>query len=285
MNFNDFSGMFNMQPPATHQKTQFIKTHDNAWMFEFAPAYYGLFDQLCELQEKNLSHAKLAKEFSKIIDKMPEVFDAHSGLAALYQTDKKNIEACAIYEKAIRLARSYISKKFVLGKHIIPWICFENRPFLRLLCDYAVFIEHNEGAQQALPLYEELLLLNPNDNQGTREIVATIYLQLNQPEKVIILASQYPEDTMPGLVVGNILALYQIGNIKQAKKLIKENTEYQTHIFEEILKNTHSKPKMHDDGYITVGGQDQAWEYWESQGIFWKNTTGAQEFLKECLKK
>jgi hypothetical protein len=151
---------------------------------------------------------------------------------------------------------------------------------------YADFVSETKGAQEAILLYEGLLSLNPGDNQGVRAVVSTLCLKLGQPEKVIELASRYPDDFMPEVTVGFILALYQVGNKDEAQKRIQKHADFHKRVFAEILKVTHKKPQeMSDDGYIMVGGKDQAWHYWEEQGSCWMATRGAREFLKECLAK
>lgn len=48
-----------------------------------------------------------------------------------------------------------------------------------MLAGYAMFAEQYEGVEKAIPLYEEILSFNPNDNQGIRAILATAYLKTN----------------------------------------------------------------------------------------------------------
>ncbi len=265
---------------------RFIKVDDHEWMFECSVEYDELFDHFLELQDKNLPYSKLQKELISIIDKMPEVFDASHELAMIYLYTNRRKEAREVYERALSVARQYIPKKFVSGRDMIPWGFVQNRPYLRLLEEYADFISEAEGARAGVVLYNELLSLNPGDNQGIRMVIATLYLKLGQPEKVIELASRYPDDIMPETSVGLILALYQIGDKDEAQKRIEKHADFQKCVFAEILKVTHKKPQeMRDDGYITVGGKDQAWHYWQEQGSCWMGTRGAREFLKECLAK
>jgi tetratricopeptide (TPR) repeat protein len=278
---DDLDDQHNADAPA-----RFGNINDTEWTFEFSRANDELFEYLFQLEDMDLSDAKLQKELEGIINKMPEVFDASCELATLYMYENKQKEARAVYEKALQVARTYIPKKFTPGKHTIPWLSMENRPFLRLLHGYAFLIEQTEGVAQAAQLYEELLSFNPNDNQGIRASLATAYLTLGKPAKLIELASQYPGDSTPEIATGKILALYQLGQHKQAKKEIQECAKYQKNVFAEILRTVHSKPKsVRDDGLVSCGGEDQAWYYWQSQGDCWMNTPGAREFLTECLER
>ncbi len=263
----------------------FHQVDKKEWMFNFSDDYAEYFDYLFRLYNMDLPDDKLEGEYIKIIRAMPEVFDASSNLAQIYLEQDKIKEAKLVYEKAIQVARSHISKEFNPEKHNIPWYFMENRPFLRLLANYAQYVESYEHAEQAVDLYEEILSLNPNDNQGMRSVLATLYLQLQQPKKVIALAAKYKNDLVPEVAVGNVLALYQIGDHKAAQKAIKENVSYHKNVYKEILKKVHRKPSTcRDDGSVRIGGTDQAWYYWQGQGKYWKSTAGVQEFVESCLQ-
>lgn len=265
---------------------RFIKIDDTEWTFDFSIDYQDYFQYLFKLDGMDLSVEDLKKEYLGIIDKMPEVFDASRELAEIYWYEGKKEDARHLYEQALQIARRYIPKAFIPGEHTIPWASLENRPFLRLFAGYAALIEALEGVEQAIPLYKELMSFNPNDNQGIRDILATTYLQLGQPENLIELASHYPKDISPAIAVGRILALYQIGEKNQAKKQVLKCGKHQKNVFAEIVKKVHPKPKsVRDDGLVSVGGKDQAWHYWQDQGIFWMSSPVAREFLKECLEK
>jgi hypothetical protein len=51
----------------------------------------------------------------------------------------------------------------------------------------------------------------------------------------------------------------------------------------ELLMTTHKKPKGAKKGYVTLGGEDQAYLYWREHGKYWTETPGAIEFLRERL--
>ncbi len=36
---------------------------------------------------------------------------------------------------------------------------------------------------------------------------------------------------------------------------------------------------------VTVGGEDEAYYYWQEQGRFWEETEGAKEFLQKYYNK
>lgn len=273
--------VFERQYPDT---VTFEKMGSDTWGFGYPKLYYDLTEQLWELEESNVSPQEFEKELYRMVKLMPELFDAVNDQAHLYGKRHEVGLAKVLYEQVIKNARKYIPDTFTPGKDRVIWAYMENRPFLRLLAGYAMFVEQYEGTNKAIPLYEEILAFNPNDNQGIRAILATAYVKTNQPEKVIALASHYPTDILPDLIMGAVLSLFKLNKILEARKFLRRNSKYQSHVIKELLKPSHPKPVKLMKDRVTVGGEDEAYYYWQSQGNFWQTTKGVLEFLAEQSK-
>jgi hypothetical protein len=267
------------------ETVQLVKIGKIEWGFEYPQLYHRLTEQLWELEESDCTARQYENKLKGMLESMPELFDAANNLAQFYGYNENYRSVKRVYEVAVALARSYIPPEFVPGKHHIIWAYLDNRPFLRLLNDYAQFIEVNDKISRAIPLYEEILSYNPNDNQGVRYVLATAYLKTNQPEKVIELASHYPHEIGPDLVMGKVLALLKLGETEQASNYFKRNKKYQMHVVKELLKSSHPRPKKIEEDRITVGGDDEAWYYWQQQGALWETTKGAKNFLREACSR
>ncbi len=165
----------------------------------------------------------------------------------------------------------------------MPWGFLDNRPFLTLLVEYATLVEEVDGKMAAIPLYEEIISLNPNDNQGIRSLLATAYLATNQLENLFLLDKKYPDDMVAELSMGTVLGWIKKGEFDLAKKHIQKHKKHWGNLFTEILKTNHPQPEL-QEGRVMVGGEDEAWLYWRDQGTFWMTTKGAVEFLRECIK-
>ncbi|HUC87580.1 MAG TPA: tetratricopeptide repeat protein [Candidatus Binatia bacterium] len=265
------------------EEARLVKMGRSEWGFEFPQLYHRLSEQLLDLEESDCSAEEYEGQLLGMLKLMPELFDANNELAHFYGYNDDFKSAKTVYETAVDLARAYIPPEFVKGKHHIQWGYLDNRPFLRLLNDYAQFTEFNGKLSRAIPLYEELLSYNPNDNQGVRYVLTTAYLKANDPEKVIQLAAKYPGETGPDLVMGKVLALFKLGRNQQARTYLQRNKKYQTHVIRELLKATHPRPKEIYDDRVNVGGDDEAWYYWQDQGDLWAATKGAKDFLKEFV--
>lgn len=262
----------------------FEKISEDTWGWGFPTLHHILTDDLWEMEEADVSPQVFEKELYRMIKLMPELFDAVNDLARVYGKRREFNLAKTLYEQTIKKARAYIPNTFTAGKDRVLWAYVANRPFLRMLAGYAMLVEQCESIEKAIPLYEEIISFNHNDNQGIRALLATAYLKTNQPEKVIELASLYANDITPDLVMGKLLALLQRNELTEAKKHLNNNKEYQTHIIKELLKTSHPKPATLMEDRVRVGGEDEAFYYWQSQGKLWEQTEGALAFLQDRTK-
>ncbi len=263
----------------------FEKLNEDFWGWGFPKLYHELTEQLWNLEESKPSREVFEKELYRMIKQMPELFDAVNDLAHLYGVKREFGLAKTLYEQTIATARTYIPKTFIPGEDRALWPYLENRPFLRLLAGYAMLVEQRESVDKAIPLYEEILSFNPNDNQGIRSLLTTAYLKTNQPEKVIELTSHYPSDMMPETQMGTVLALITLKQEDLARKYLNQLKEYHSHLIKEILKPSHQKPLSYRGDMIARGSPEEAYAYWLAQGKLWEQTPGAIDFIAENAKE
>ncbi|MFC0211677.1 SEC-C metal-binding domain-containing protein [Paenibacillus chartarius] len=75
------------------------------------------------------------------------------------------------------------------------WGLIETRPYMRAKAGYAEACLYLGRYKEAARHYEDLLELNPNDNQGVRDMLAAAYLELKQYDKAADLLERFGEDT------------------------------------------------------------------------------------------
>ena len=90
---------------------------------------------------------------------------------------------------------------------------------------------------------------------------------------------------MPETLYGRALALFKLGRRREATIALKEAIEYLPLVGKELLKTRHRWPKTAWPGVITVGGADEAYDYWERWEQFWKEDPEALEWLREVMKQ
>jgi tetratricopeptide (TPR) repeat protein len=87
------------------------------------------------------------------------------------------------------------------------WGHVEARDFIRLLHSLAMFYDATDELEQAVEIYEEILHLNPSDNQGVRSELLHDYIVLNQTTEARALLKRFENivETDTSLAYGNAL--------------------------------------------------------------------------------
>ena len=263
-----------------HWKIKSVDDHE--WMFveplELDPVYED-FDRGCELLEQG-SVSQAEKLFRNVINKAPLHIDALHHLAIILDRTGKSKEARQLWNEGVKIGRSAFPKKFESGDHL-DWGWLENRPFLRCLHGLATATLSDGDIVKATNFFEGLISFNPNDNQGVRELLMFVYFEQNNLEKAIELCKRYPNDFLAGLCYGYPLILFKMGKKDQATKALIKTFKKSPKIGKELIKKSHKKPQSDMPGYISVGGWNEAYDYWERFGHFWDEQ--ALEWLKNVI--
>ncbi|UOQ94465.1 SEC-C domain-containing protein [Halobacillus shinanisalinarum] len=74
------------------------------------------------------------------------------------------------------------------------WQIVEARPLLRAIEFLAELYEENGEIEQAIESYEDIIELNPNDNQGIRSRLIPLYIQEERYKDVQSLLDMFPDD-------------------------------------------------------------------------------------------
>ena len=129
-----------------------------------------------------------------------------------------------------------------------------------------------------------MLKLNPNDNQGIRYLLLAGQLRRGDTAGMKALIESYPDEWSANWLYTRLLLAYRAGNgTKPATlKLAREARSANGHV-PGILGGT-TPPVPSTNGYITMGGPDEATEYVREFGPAWMETPGAVEWLVNAAK-
>jgi tetratricopeptide (TPR) repeat protein len=259
----------------------------NEWRFEFSrldDRVYEMFhDALDDFDTGKLIQAE--RSLRLLLDGYPEFIDAYHHLAMILDETRRYKEARQVWENAVIIGKSAFPKTEKRVRLRLPWGILDNRPFLRVYHSWGLQLIEEEKVTDALVVFNDILSMNPNDNQGIRALAIGCYFQLNQPTQVLAVCKRYPNDAMEEVLYGHPLALFQLGREQEARSTLRKAIEILPNISKELLKKTHRPPKNLSLEYVTHGGADQAYYYWKNNGEYWIYTKGALEFLRSVLTK
>jgi tetratricopeptide (TPR) repeat protein len=260
---------------------------ENMWTFTFPRLTWEVLEEFHEALEYwragYLTDAE--EEYLWLLEEFPEFIDVHHHLAlVLRKTDRKD-EAFQVWQETVQMGLDCLPEEFEMGQDTLPWIILENRPFLRAYHGLGLEYLERGKMERALGIFEDILAMNPNDNQGVRALAIDCHFRMEHPEQVLEVCDQYPNDGLEQVIYGRALALLQLGRQAEAEQALTEAVEWLPLVGEELVKKRHRPPPNLNPDYVIHGGADQAYYYWKDQGQHWKNTPGAVELVRECLQK
>jgi hypothetical protein len=169
------------------------------------------------------------------------------------------------------------AQRDVPASSTLPWIVAANRPALRLLSRRAALCD---DAAARIAHMERCLALNPHDNHGWRGPLVNMLLQLNRDADALALTERYAGDRIVDLLYGTALALFRLGEKGRATVALDNARARAPRVFAAILRETMRPPSRLREGYVTYGGDDEAWWYREAMRAEWLRTPGVIDLMR-----
>jgi tetratricopeptide (TPR) repeat protein len=137
--------------------------------------------------------------------------------------------------------------------------------------------------EEAVEHLQEMLRLNPNDNQGVRYTLASFLLNLNRDEEVARLLDQN-DDAMATWAYSKVLLAFRgQGDTPEARQLLE--VAYQRNAFvPEYLLGEEPVPIESPDHY-ELGDRNEALFYIQGGLSAWRSTPGAITWVRDLLRK
>ncbi|MCK5519574.1 MAG: tetratricopeptide repeat protein, partial [Candidatus Marinimicrobia bacterium] len=207
-------------------------------------------------------------EMEDIIYDDPEFIDAFNKIASIEIEMKNYGIALAYYETAYDIAKEVIPKNF---NGLIPWGIIENRPYLRTLHGLGICYLLTNKLSKASRIFNKILKYNPLDNQGVRALAIESYMAQGKFKNILKICSMFNDDAMVDNIYGAVYANYYLGKRKKAEELLEIAVKYSPNVAKELLKTKHTEILNDNPGYLTMGGEDEAYDYWLRTGPYWTN--------------
>ncbi|MDN3019039.1 SEC-C metal-binding domain-containing protein [Paenibacillus sp. BSR1-1] len=224
------------------------------------------------MQTEGKHRYKLAEEALKL---NPDCADAYVILA---EKTKSLEEAILLYEKGIQAGERELGKAFFKENSGYFWGLVETRPFMRAKLHYAESLSLLGKIPEAATQYEELLELNPMDNQGVRYSLFVAYIDLGEMNKARVLLEQYEEESAQYYYNKLLLELHNNGFTANAAKLLKAAKKENKHVIS-YLTGRKLLPAYTPEFY-GFGDENEAIVYADMHLHLWRKIEGLKEWLK-----
>lgn len=163
------------------------------------------------------------------------------------------------------------------------WGLLETRPYMRARRGLAECLWAVGRREEAVAHYQDMLRLNPNDNQGVRYLLASCLLEMERHQDLEQLLHQYEDDASAEWAYARALLAFRLeGDSERARRALQEARETNQHV-PAYLTNANLLPRELPE-YVSPGREDEAVCLAAQFLAAWKNTPGAVAWVRKTLK-
>lgn len=221
---------------------------------------------------------ELASEALRIC---PDCADAHVLLAEHAATRK---QALAHYERGVAAGERALGADAFRDGVGHFWGILETRPYMRARLGLAQSHWTAARRDEAVQHLQEMLRLNPGDNQGVRYTLAGFLLFLDRDDDLNRLLGHYPDEASAAWQYTKaLLAFRRHRDTDESRRLLKQAMKTNRHVPDYLL-GTKFPPATQPD-YYSPGDENEALEYAGSFLVGWKATQGAIAWLRANVTK
>jgi tetratricopeptide (TPR) repeat protein len=145
------------------------------------------------------------------------------------------LEAREWYYQAMEIGKEDFGEDFFKENKGHFWLIHETRPYMTAKYNLALLLIELEEMGEALKHMEELIELNPSDNQGVRDKLSLLYLHEKQFFKYQKLYRNYKDSSAFSLFTQLLYLLITEGATKKAEKIYIKANKANEHVIPLIL--------------------------------------------------
>ncbi len=189
-------------------------------------------------------------------------------------------EARELYERGVQAGERALGPEVFEEDVGHFWGILETRPYMRARQGLALCLWALGAEEEAIGHFQDMLRLNPNDNQGIRDLLATALLEMGRDEELGGLLERYGEDA--GATWAYTRALWTFrreGASEKANAALEDAVEANPFVPLYVLgekKLPNVSPHL-----IGLGEESEAIHYFAEALTGWLRTPGAIEWLRE----
>lgn len=191
--------------------------------------------------------------------------------------------ASAFYEKGIAIGRQVFGGKYLDEHKGAFWGFHETRPFMRCLQHYSGCLYKMGRVRECVLVLEEMIQLNPNDNQGVRDQLLLYLIELDGRKKFEKYDKMFKEDSMAFPLFNRALFTFKTeGETENANKQLQKALKQNKYVAAKLLSK---KAITELADHYGNGDENEADYYTHFAQHIWQNTNGAAAWLKKHSEK
>ena len=223
--------------------------------------------------------ARAAQLCRQALEICPDCVDALHMLADLESQWQRDFVIGV--KKAIEAGRRDLGEEYFQEHKGSFWGLIETRPFMRAMGALADALASNEFHQdEAIAVHEEMLDLNPNDNQGIRYGLLGCYLARKRYHNTQQLLDRYSGEYSAFFLWGKVLLLFATEGEKAASRALGEARKENPHV-EQYFFPRKRCPDVQLE-YYSRGDETEAIACAQALHVAWKTHSTARKWLQQA---
>jgi tetratricopeptide (TPR) repeat protein len=187
-------------------------------------------------------------------------------------------EAIRLYSQGVAAGERALGPAAFVEDVGMFWGLLETRPYMRARAGLALALCEAGRVGEAVEHGQAMLSLNPNDNQGMRELVLDWLLRLGRDDDAAELLRRYKNDAGAGWSWSAALAAFRKhGDRAAARKALERAVAANLHVEAYLLGR--KKPPRRLPDFVVMGGKEEAAAWVAATASTWAATPGALEWL------
>lgn len=224
--------------------------------------------------------AKAKKMATEALKLDPENVRALNFLA---DHEKSAEAALKLYQKAMEFGKKQLGEKFFRENKGQFWAMIESRPYMSARLGFAHCLEDLEWNDEAIKEYNELLELNPGDNQGVRYALASLLLFTKNYKQFGKLYQKYTDEQSAFWLFNYALYLFATEEpTPKANKALLLADEANPFVIEFMTQ--HEKMTSDPEGYYSPGDKNEAAYYLMDNFRAWMNVENTLNWLLSFME-
>jgi tetratricopeptide (TPR) repeat protein len=188
-------------------------------------------------------------------------------------------EAIEGLQKAVAAGERSLGATYIRENKGQFWGLIETRPWMRAMEQLAGVLRSQGIYLDAIRIYERMLELNPNDNQGVRDPLLGAYLAAGDVAAAGKLLKKYKNDGSANFAWGRVLERYLTGDLEAASAALAAARAANGHV-ELHLMGRKPIPKSMPEMY-SMGSEEEAILCLDNLLAAWANHKGAVLWVAE----
>ena len=204
--------------------------------------------------------------------------DAWLLLADFAETDDERLERIEQAQKAGRRALGIRPFQEDVGRF---WTIVETRPYMRAVLRLALALWDRGRLEDATDHLDDLLRLNPADNQGARYLLVPRLLEMGREPEAERLLNKVNEQTASWTYHRALLEFRRQGDAPEAREILALAMRFHPRIAENLAAETRRPPAP---SYIQVGLEPEEVVYCRNSLAAWRSVPGALDWLRSLRR-